>query len=113
MALAIRTRSLSASVMPGPMSGPPGPGQAPASDHVKTILGGSISHSLLCHQRVGDQKPTPQKEVAFDNPSLTCNWEAQGSRGWAGTAPPAVTRNQRGCPWNAPEGEGAQALGSN
>src|SRR4051795_13675549 len=29
-------------------------------------------------KRVGDRKPTPQQEDAFDNPSFNCPWEAHG-----------------------------------
>src|SRR3954451_11827654 len=29
-------------------------------------------------QRVGDRKPTPQQQDAFDNPSLKSIWEAHG-----------------------------------
>src|SRR5829696_5357342 len=68
MALAIRTRSLTVSVTLGPMSRQPGPRQAPASEHLKPILGGSIS--LPSVQSEGTQAKTPAIPSASGRTSL-------------------------------------------
>jgi len=43
-------------------------------------------------QRVGDRKPTPQQEDAFDNPSLNCHWEAHGKPKVGRNSPAEVTQ---------------------
>src|SRR3954453_15618554 len=83
MALAIRTRSLSVSVTLGPMTPQPGPRQAPASEHLKPILGGSIS--LPSVQSEGTQAKTPAIPSASGRTSLPeaklgSVWEVQVRR---------------------------------
>jgi hypothetical protein len=83
MALAIRTRSLSVSVTLGPMSRQPGPRQAPASEHLNSILGGSIS--LPSVQSEGTQAKTPAIPSASGRTSLPeaklgSVWEVQVRR---------------------------------